>query len=304
MKRLIIPLLILICCFFSATHPGFSDENEERIDIDEMSRSFDADDELYIKENIEKFRKKEKRIITSIKFSGGNIIISPSPKKGFFYGGTFWYETVFHSPAYIVNESKESYSIDLQQRKSKIYIFPSNQRRPVWKCYIPCDIASQLDISLSGSNTLIELGGTMLERVNISAKGQETAVMFSEPSKGIIEEAFISVDVGKLSALDLLNSNTAYMKFNLSSGSYYLDFSGKADKFTERTADITLNFSKLDLNLSDKVGYEIYTSTLIHVSAPGLIRDEDYYRTPGFENSERKIYINIRGVAGKVNIIY
>ncbi len=302
MKRKCCLLALIVLLFIPAFI--YSGQRDEKPANDGISKEIRVDEDLYIKEDIEKFRDKEKKVINRISFSGGNIIITPSPKKGYFYGGTFWYETVFHSPLFEIADKRDAYVVNLRQRKSKVYIFPSNQRRPIWKYSFPCDISAELDISLSGSNTMIELGGSLVENINISARGQETALMFSEPVKGMIHEAVISVDVGKLSVLDILNSNTAYMKMNLSSGSYFMDFSGKADKLKERTVDITLNFSKLDISLSDDVGYEIYTSTLVHISAPDLVKNEDYHRTPGFEKAERRIYINIRGVGGKVNIIY
>lgn len=303
---LLISLLICASLFFITFSVSlFSQEQEEdeRINIDEMSKKFQADDELYIQEELEYFRDRDKAIINNINFSGGNIIITPSQKKGFSHGGTFWYETVFHSPKFEIKENPEDYEINLEQRRSRVYLFASNQRRPIWKYNIPSDIDTVLNLSLSGSNTLVELGGTRLKSANISAKGQETAIMFSKPVRRVAEEIVISVDVGKMSVLDVLNSNTAYMKLSFRSGSYFLDFSGKADRLTERTVDIGLNFAKLDIVLSEDVGYEIFTSTLIHISAPDLIRNEDYHRTTNFNDAKRKIYISIRGVAGKVNII-
>lgn len=302
LNRSIASIFILFLCFvlcFSV----FSEE-EEKIDIDRLSRSFDADDELYIVEELETFRDKDKPIKNIINFSGGNLIITPSPKRGILYSGSFWYETVFHSPAFEINEKPDKYEINLRQRRSRIYLAPSSQRRPIWKYNIPSDIETSFDISLSGSNTLIELGDMHIRNAEISARGQETAILFSKPNKRILEELRISANVGKLSIIDLLNSNTAYTRLSLSSGSYYLDFGGNADMLTERTVDIRLNAARIDIHLSRDVGYEIYTSTLVSISAPGLIRNEDYHRTQNFQEADRKIFINIRGVAGRVNITY
>ena len=258
----------------------------------------------YINDAFEKFRDGGERLEETIRFSGGNLVVTPSPKRGFLYGGKFWYETRYYEPDFNLSRKGSTLELEVAQRHSKAYIIPSNQRRPIWKLQIPSDIPLSLRFSLRGSFAYLDLGGLDLQDVDMNVDGQETAVIFSSPVRHIVDTFTLDVDVGRMTMRNLLNGNIAVMNLSFGGGTYHIDFGGQADKLLERTLHISLYAGTLDIVLSRDVGYEIFCSTLIFAQAGELLRDGDYFRSVDFAEHKRKVFIDIRGVAGKVDIHY
>lgn len=302
MKKLLTILIIIFFSLMITNHGAFSDENEH-----EAAGLFDIleeDKERIIKEEFDRFRESDKEIRSCISFSNGHLKILPDERKGFFFGGRFWYESVVHSPVFEIEEIEDEHIINLRSRGSKIPVPTRHIMRPRWKYKVPADIDNSLIIDLAGSNANIELGGTYLKEVKISSRGGEGLVSFSKPVKNIVDEINIIASRARLLIKGYFNANARHMSLLLSSGKYYLDLSGCTNKLKDRSVFVRLNASSLDIRLQENIGYEIFTATLVGINAPDLIRDEFYHRTPDFSQAENRVRIEIRGMAGRVNVSY
>jgi hypothetical protein len=158
-----------------------------------------------------------------------------------------------------------------------------------------------LMMRLGASRAELELGGLRLSRVVLETAASRTEVRFSEPNPVPCDSMRFSVGAADFSAYHLGNSGCSQLSFEGEMGEMLLDLTGAWR--TDAAVAINLALGGLTLRLPRGVGVELTVDRLFSsFESQGFVRSGNVYRSPGFDQTTRKLRIDLSCKVGGVEV--
>ena len=158
-----------------------------------------------------------------------------------------------------------------------------------------------LDLALGAVQADIELGGLALSELTMEAGASQAVIRFSQPNLSRCRAAEITAGAAELTVLGLGNSRCDRFALEGGMGKVTLDFAGAWTSST--AAEIKMAVGELTLRLPRQVGVRLTLDRFLASFDPaGLVRSGNAFQSPGYDEAERKLNIDVTTAVGGVKV--
>jgi hypothetical protein len=158
-----------------------------------------------------------------------------------------------------------------------------------------------LDVELGAVDGDFDLGGLRVSALRLSAGASRASVRFSKPNGIRCRVAELKAGAAELSVGGLGNSRCDRIGFEGGVGKVTLDFGGAWTSSSKVSVNMALG--EVTLRLPRRVGVSITLDKFLTSFDPeGLERRGTSYRSPGYDQADRHLDIDISTAAGAVKI--
>ena len=158
-----------------------------------------------------------------------------------------------------------------------------------------------LDITLGAVNADLELGGLRLSRLTMQAGASQAVIRFSQPNRSRCRSAEITAGAAEVTMLGLGNSRCDRIDFEGGMGKVTLDFDGGWTSSSRATVKMAMG--ELTLRLPRRVGVRLTLDRFLASFDPaGLVRAGNAFQSPGYEDAERRLDIDVATAVGGVRV--
>lgn len=163
------------------------------------------------------------------------------------------------------------------------------------------DVDLDLDVTLSGARTTLELGGLRLTRLRLRAGGGATTIRYSEPNGVLCAGVDLALEAGDLRVERFADSGCRSLRVTGGMGSVTLDFTG--DTRADLQADLSMTVGELVLRIPRSVGVLVAAERfLTSFESSGLSHEGGLWRSPGYDQAARRIDLTIASTVGTVRV--
>ncbi len=158
-----------------------------------------------------------------------------------------------------------------------------------------------LDVELGAVDGDLDLGGLRVSALRLSAGASRASVRFSKPNGIRCRVAELKAGAAELSVSGLGNSRCDRIGFEGGMGKVTLDFGGTWTTSSRVSVDMALG--EVTLRLPRHVGVSVTLDKFLSSFDPaGFERRGTSYRSPGYDQAERHLDIDISTAAGAVKV--
>lgn len=158
-----------------------------------------------------------------------------------------------------------------------------------------------LTANLGASEAALDLGGLMLQELEVLSGATRATVEFSRPTTGRCRSATFGVGAGELIVLQLANSGCVDVTVDGGVGRAVLDFSGTWRSDVQVLAKLAMG--SMTLRIPRGTGVRLSAERfLASVSTEGLDRTDEGWQTPGYAQAARRITVELKASVAGVNI--
>jgi hypothetical protein len=158
-----------------------------------------------------------------------------------------------------------------------------------------------LDVELGAVDGDLDLGGLRVGSLRLSTGASRASVRFSKPNGIRCRVAELQAGAAELSVVGLGNSRCDRIGFEGGMGKVTLDFGGTWT--TSSKVSVNMALGEVTLRLPRHVGVAITLDKFLTSFEPkGLERSGTSYRSPGYDQADRHLDIDISTAAGAVKI--
>jgi hypothetical protein len=163
------------------------------------------------------------------------------------------------------------------------------------------EVPLSLSLEFGAGRADIELGGTTLQRLNVSTGASETRISFVEPTVGTTEAVNIEAGAADLRVSGLGNVRTDRINFQGGVGATVLDFGGAWRH--DAMASVQLGIGSLTLRVPREIGVRVNRSSVLSsFSAPEMERQGNSYFSGNWEAAPHRLTIDVSAALGSIDI--
>ncbi len=147
----------------------------------------------------------------------------------------------------------------------------------------------------------VDLGGLSLTRLRLATGASESVIRVSRPNPVRLDRAAFEVGAADFAARDLANLNAERIDVHAGVGDLTLDFGGewRADSHVR----VNLGLGSLQLRFPPELGVRLRKSgLLVSLDSEGLVKRDDSYYSPGWEEAARRVTVEVNGALGSVRV--
>lgn len=163
------------------------------------------------------------------------------------------------------------------------------------------EVPLDLDLDFGAGEAEMELGGLMIERLEVSTGASETTIRFSELNPIVAERISIEAGAAELDVIGLGNARARDIRFQGGVGSTTLDFTGRWS--VNATASVQIGIGELRLRFPRGLGVELRKkSFLTSFDSQGLTKRGDSYFSADWDTAAHRITIDVNAAFGSIEI--
>lgn len=167
---------------------------------------------------------------------------------------------------------------------------------------LPRNVPLDLTMAFGALEADIDLGELMLRTGKIRAGASHTTVSFSGATRGVCERLDFEVGAAEFDVQQLGNSGCRNISLKGAVGEMTLDFSG--DHWADETRlFIKVGLGEVRLRIPESVGIRLEANRfLASVSRAGLVKQGSAFVSPGYDQANTKLIIEVDAALGSVEI--
>ena len=243
----------------------------------------------------------ETRLRATLDYRAGGLRITPG-RAGELYRMDASYDEDRYSPTSTYDAASGTVTLGLQPAgEGGLRVVSTRQLRQDATVAFAPSVDLDLDLALGAVQADIELGGLSLSELTMEAGASQAVVRFSEPNLSRCRAAEITTGAAELTVLGLGNSRCDRFALEGGMGRITLDFAGAWT--SSSAAEIKMAVGELTLRLPRKVGVRLTLNRFLASFDPaGLIRTGNAFRSPGYDQADRKLNIDVTTAVGGVKV--
>ncbi|HJR50609.1 MAG TPA: LiaF domain-containing protein [Gemmatimonadales bacterium] len=243
----------------------------------------------------------ETRLHATLDYRAGGLRITPG-RAGELYRMDASYDEDRYSPTSTYDAASGTVTLGLQPAgEGGLRVVSTRQLRQDATVAFAPSVDLDLDLALGAVQADIELGGLSLSELTMEAGASQAVVRFSEPNLSRCRAAEITTGAAELTVLGLGNSRCDRFALEGGMGRITLDFAGAWT--SSSAAEIKMAVGELTLRLPRKVGVRLTLDRFLASFDPaGLIRTGNAFRSPGYDQADRKLNIDVTTAVGGVKV--
>lgn len=166
---------------------------------------------------------------------------------------------------------------------------------------LPRRVPTDLRMEFGAVRARMDLGGVPLRGLQLSTGASESSIRVSEPNPEPLERVRMEVGAASFEARDLGNLNAARIEVEAAVGDVSLDFGGAWAR--DARVDVKMGLGALALRFPETVGIRLVKrGFLAPLSAPGLQERGGAWISPGYDQAERKVSVQVEAALGSIDV--
>lgn len=159
----------------------------------------------------------------------------------------------------------------------------------------------RLDLELGAVQGELELGGIPLQALNFTTGASDTRLNVSRPNPMEMEQARFQVGAAAFHARGLGHLNAREIKVDAGVGDVRIELDGILRDRTRLA--VSMGLGNLEIAVPPEVGVRVTRSGfLVSMDAPGLVRRGNVWESPGWDESSRRIEIQLDAALGSISV--
>lgn len=168
---------------------------------------------------------------------------------------------------------------------------------------LPRSVPTALRLEFGAVRADMDLGGIPLTALSLATGASESTIRVSEPNRASIERVEMEVGAARFEARELGNLNSARIDVEAAVGDVTLDFSGEWRR--DARVSVSMGLGALSLHFPSDVGIRVEKSGFLAPFDPrGLEKRGDTWFSPGFEDAERKVVVELEATLGSIDLTW
>lgn len=234
-------------------------------------------------------------------FAVGDLFVRPAEDGHSYRLALTYLEDVF-APTVRFDADRGHLAVRLEGEKSDLDLDDIDASDQQLDLALPRGVPLDLDLSFGAIEAEIELGGLALRSAQIRTGASETTLSFAEPTQGSCERLEFAVGAAEFEALQLGNAGCGTVSLEGAVGEMHLDFTGRLWTGETRLA-IKVGLGEVRITVPEEVGIRMNTSRfLASVRQAGLIRHGPYLESPGFDDADTRLVVDVDAALGSIVI--
>lgn len=230
------------------------------------------------------------------------LFIRPSEAGGL---GESWVSGTYHGQieARPLQISQDGGTVKISQRQEWDEIFRMLEGVPVLELTLGTAMPYEFVIDTGASESYLDLGALPITHFAIKQGAGKVYVDFSAPNAAEMERLFVSSGASSIEMKNLLNANTAEMRFEGGAAAYKLDFGG----VVRRDVDVHISaaMSSVDLLLPSSLAARIASQTMmggVNIGDGYLKKDGEFWTEAAAANLQPVVSIHANVTLGSLNL--
>jgi hypothetical protein len=243
----------------------------------------------------------ETRLAARLEYAAGSLHLAPG-RVGELYRMDLVYDDNRFVPVSDFDASSGSVFLGLRAAgEGGVRVVSRSQLRQIAAVAISPRVDVALDLTLGAAEADLELGGLRVTNLQVKSGASRTVVRFSKPNGTRCQRASIAAGAADVSVLGLGNSRCDLIDFEGGMGKVLLDFAGAWT--SNARVEVKMAMGELTLRLPRRVGVRITMDKFLSSFEPaGLVRQGDAFQSPNYENSQRRLDLDLTTAVGGVNV--
>jgi len=241
-------------------------------------RQFNGEDELRI----------------NVQYGAGTLRIAPGSASAL-YRSTLRYDADLFRPLTRYENGELRLGIDGGSVKGR------NMRPARLDLTLGTAVPLDLDLKFGAGEANLDLGGLRVRELRLSTGASQTKIRAPRANPGECDEARFEVGAASFEAIQLGNLNCERYHLSGGVGEVVMDFTG--DLRRQVNVDIDMGLGSLTLRVPRGVGLSVRRSgVLTSFDSEGLVKRGNVYESVGYDQSERKLNIDIDAALGTIRV--
>jgi hypothetical protein len=238
-------------------------------------------------------------LTVNVTFGVGELIVRPADGRQLYRMALTYAEDAFQ-PDVRFDADSRTLSIGMKGEQHRNLDLDGSEQ--VLDLALAREVPLDLLLTFGALEATVELGDLTLRSGTIKTGASETTVNFASPNRGTCDHLDFEVGAAEFKALGLANSRCATISLKGAVGEMLLDFSGEV-LAAETRVFVKVGMGEVRLRLPEAVGVRLTADQfLASVSRAGLVKQGGSYVSPGFDQAQTKLVIDVTAALGNVEI--
>ncbi len=239
----------------------------------------------------------ERELDVRIRYGAGHFSVRPAPE-GMLYRMDLRYDEDIFEPANSYRNGRLRLGIEGTSKKIDVDKDNAGHLELELATALPMDL--QMDFGAVKAD--LDLGGLALTHLEMATGASDTRLDVSQPNPVSLGIAELKVGAAQFRAERLGNLNAERIEVDAGVGAIVLDLTGRWQQ--DSHIAVNMGVGSVEFRVPEGLGVRLEKdSFLTSVDADGMIKRGDTYVTPGYDDAERRVTLDVDAAFGKIAVV-
>lgn len=240
----------------------------------------------------------EEKLDVEVRYGAGRFSVRPAPA-GVLYRMHIRYDAERFEP---VSEYEDGrLELGVEGTESGFHIGKDHEGD--LELLLARDVPMDLDLEFGAVWADIDLGGLALTDLDLRTGASESRMDVSIPNPVRLRKATFEIGAADFTAHHLGNLNADRIEVSTGVGEIQLHLTGEWRRDSE--VSVKMGLGSLELRVPRGLGLKLEKSTfLTSMDMEGMVRRDDAYYSPGWDQSDRRITVDVEAAFGSIEVVW